>query len=248
MVRLTSDQQRTLSKAVECTGIGLHGGRPVHVRLLPASVDTGVVFLRTDLAVAGRGMPEVVASADAVDGVDHATMREEIALLGQDPTTRGRRMDEMLDVIRAFLDRGTVEYHGEFFDFGPTGIFPVPAQRVPIWVGGKSAPALRRAARHDGWLGMNYPMDEIRRLLPALGEARAAREDATGVGNETFETLVIPQVEPDERIYAELETSGVTSTVCTPWPLGDPAYASLDAKTDAMAKFARRFLEARQQA
>jgi UDP-3-O-[3-hydroxymyristoyl] N-acetylglucosamine deacetylase len=48
---LSSINQRTLAAPVSCTGVGLHSGAPVHLRLVPAPVDTGVVFVRTDLPV-----------------------------------------------------------------------------------------------------------------------------------------------------------------------------------------------------
>ena len=45
-------RQTTLKAAISCTGVGLHGGQRVRLRLRPASVDHGVSFLRTDLGVA----------------------------------------------------------------------------------------------------------------------------------------------------------------------------------------------------
>ena len=60
-------------------------------------------------------------------------LREEIELFGHDPRVRGRRMDEMLEIIRRFWREGVAEYHGEFFDFGPTGMFPLPSP-VPLTV------------------------------------------------------------------------------------------------------------------
>ncbi len=60
--------QRTLKNAIECTGVGLHSGRKVVLRLLPAPADTGVVFRRSDL-----GGAELPASAALVKRVDFAT-------------------------------------------------------------------------------------------------------------------------------------------------------------------------------
>ena len=62
-------QQRTLARRVECTGIGLHGGRPVRVRLGPGRPDEGIVFVRTDQAERRR----LKATVDGVVDVDHAT-------------------------------------------------------------------------------------------------------------------------------------------------------------------------------
>jgi len=175
-------------------------------------------------------------------GVGAGWLREEIELLGYDPRTRGKRFDEMLEVIHRFLEDGTTEYHGRFFDFGPAGMHPRPERTVPIWVGGKSPIALARAARHDGWLGMNYPMEEIESLLPALNAAREKQAGITGHSREAFETIVIPLETPSPELFQDLAKRGVTGTVCSPWPLGDPAFESLQSKVDALGQFAERFI------
>jgi probable F420-dependent oxidoreductase len=86
-------------------------------------------------------------------GVGAGWLREEIALLGHDPASRGKRMDEMIQILRGFWDDGTTEFHGEFFDFGPTSMYPKPSAHVPVWVGGKSDAAARgpqrRLAGHE---------------------------------------------------------------------------------------------------
>jgi alkanesulfonate monooxygenase SsuD/methylene tetrahydromethanopterin reductase-like flavin-dependent oxidoreductase (luciferase family) len=166
-------------------------------------------------------------------------LREEIELLGQDPAQRGKRMDEMIDVMRRFWDgNGTAEYHGEFFDFGPTGMHPVPTQRIPIWVGGRSKAALARAARNDGWLGMNYGLDEIPGLLSQLADERKRHLDAGGDPDLSFETLVIANAMPSRSLYDDLTEKGVTSTVCVAWPPGDERFRELEPKIEAMAAFA----------
>jgi UDP-3-O-[3-hydroxymyristoyl] N-acetylglucosamine deacetylase len=55
-------KQRTLKKKVSATGVGLHNGEKVTLTLLPAAIDTGIVFRRTDLP----SMPEIQATPDAV--------------------------------------------------------------------------------------------------------------------------------------------------------------------------------------
>jgi alkanesulfonate monooxygenase SsuD/methylene tetrahydromethanopterin reductase-like flavin-dependent oxidoreductase (luciferase family) len=175
-------------------------------------------------------------------GVGAGWLTEEIDLLGFDPRARGRRMDEMIDVIRRFWSGGIAEYKGEFFEFGPTSMFPAPARPIPIWVGGKSDAALRRAARNDGWVGMNYDLDEIDVLLPKLRAARARHLDNGGDAGAPFETLVIPNAMPTPDLYRSLEDKGVNSTVCMGWPLGDPSAATLASKRASMEAFAETFL------
>jgi probable F420-dependent oxidoreductase len=76
----------------------------------------------------------------------------EYELMGQDFRTRGRRTDEMIDVMRKLWTGEMVEHDGEFYRFDRLEMNPPPPERIPIWVGGISDPALRRAARNDGWL------------------------------------------------------------------------------------------------
>lgn len=178
-------------------------------------------------------------------GVGVGWLREEIELLGFDPATRGRRTDEMIEILRRFWRDGVAEFHGEFYDFGPTAMFPVPGGPIPIWIGGKSRVALDRAARNDGWLGMNYSLEEIDVLLGALHDARARSFDAGVDRTKPFETMVIPNVMATPKIFDELAEKGVTSTVCMPWNLGDRAIAPVGAKIDAMAAFAEQFIEGR---
>ena len=62
-------QQQTLAGSIQCDGIGLHSGKPVSLRLMPAPPDSGVRFVRTDLP----GQPQVAARAELVTSVLRAT-------------------------------------------------------------------------------------------------------------------------------------------------------------------------------
>ena len=181
-------------------------------------------------------------------GVGAGWLTEEIALLGHPVAGRGRRMDEMLELIRRFWSEDEVEHHGEFFDFEPVGIAPRPATRVPIWVGGKSAAALDRAVRHHGWLGMNYELPEVHALLEDLAKRRAAHATpapdpaSARPEGQRFEVFVIPNAEPSEALYEDLERRGVTATMGMAWGYNDRSFASLEAKRSAIEAFADRFL------
>lgn len=167
-------------------------------------------------------------------GVGAGWLTEEIALLGVDPRSRGGRMDEMLEIMSDLWHDGWAEYHGKFFDFAEVGMFPVPEQPVPVWVGGRSDAALRRAVRNDGWLGMNYDLDDIEHLLAKLARLRADADDA----RDDFEVFVIANEPPSLELHRRLEGSGVSSTMVMPWMPGDPRAATLDAKREAMERMA----------
>lgn len=201
-----------------------------------------VMPMREPFSVAKQaGTVAMISNYRFALGVGAGWLREEIELLGQDPGTRGARLDEMLAIVRGFWDDGTTEFHGKHYDFGPTTMAPKPTQHVPIWVGGKSDAALRRAARHDGWLGMNYSLDEISVLLAKLQTERQRVLQDRGDQGRPFETLVVANAMPDRSLYADLEAQGVTSTIAVAWDLGSPEFASLDAKRAAMEAFAAKF-------
>ncbi|MEO7058578.1 MAG: LLM class flavin-dependent oxidoreductase [Lapillicoccus sp.] len=79
----------------------------------------------------------------------------EIEICGVDPKTRGRRMDECLQVLRSLADGTPVTFDGEFFSLHDALIVPAPSPRIPLIVGGRSDAAISRAARlGDGWLAI----------------------------------------------------------------------------------------------
>ena len=79
----------------------------------------------------------------------------EVEICGVDPRTRGRRMDECLEVVRGLLTGKPVTFHGEFFDLDDALVLPAPVEPIPIVIGGRSEAAARRAGRlGDGWLGI----------------------------------------------------------------------------------------------
>ena len=95
----------------------------------------------------------------AILGVGTGHVEGEFEALGVPFAERGRLLDEAIDAVRAALTHELVSHHGEHWTFGEVGQRPRPVQSVvPIWVGGSSKPAMRRAAeRGDGWLPQGPP-------------------------------------------------------------------------------------------
>lgn len=111
-------------------------------------------------------------------GVGAGHVQEEFEVLGVDFDRRGAVLDETIDALRAALGADEFpEHHGKLFDFEGLGQRPRPAQeRVPLWVGGSSPAAVRRAAlKGDGWLPQGDPRD---RLREQIGRIRRMREEA----------------------------------------------------------------------
>jgi len=106
--------------------------------------------------------------------------RHEVEVCGVDPSTRGRRMEESLTVLRQLLGGAPTTFHGEFFDVDDALVLPAPTQAVPIIVGGRSDAAVRRAGRlGDGWLGIWNSARRFRDVVDIAGEeaARTGRAD-----------------------------------------------------------------------
>jgi alkanesulfonate monooxygenase SsuD/methylene tetrahydromethanopterin reductase-like flavin-dependent oxidoreductase (luciferase family) len=81
--------------------------------------------------------------------------RNEVLACGVDPTTRGRRLDESLDILSELLAGRSVSRTGGHFELDEVRVLPAPAIRVPFLVGGRSDAALRRAGRlGDGWIAV----------------------------------------------------------------------------------------------
>jgi len=173
-----------------------------------------IATLRHPLEVAKAVSTASVISGGRVSlGVGLGWLREEYEQLGRDFGTRGRRLDEMIEVLRTVWAGGMVEHHGEFYDFAPLQMSPSPTGVVPIYAGGASDAALRRAARRcDGWLGSGNTPEELAVILARLASLRkeAGRE------GKPFEAVVAVTVAPEPDLLRRLEDQGATAVVSYP--------------------------------
>ncbi|HEV8297404.1 MAG TPA: TIGR03619 family F420-dependent LLM class oxidoreductase [Acidimicrobiales bacterium] len=186
-----------------------------------------------------------VLSGDRVHlGLGAGWMREEFDQTGQSFTNRGRRTDEMIEALRVLWRGGWVEFHGSYYDFGPLQIEPAPRRTVPIWCGGHSDAALRRAARHcDGWIGNAYTEEDADHYLGEL-DRHLAEAGRTG---EPFEIIIGLYAAPTPEVIGRWEARGVTGILCMPWFLAErtddgdvsnvQGTTSLDRKIEATMHF-----------
>ncbi|MEI5099356.1 TIGR03619 family F420-dependent LLM class oxidoreductase [Streptomyces sp. PmtG] len=143
------------------------------VRLLS---HVAVVALRHPLLTAKQyATLDHLSGGRLILGVGAGHVPEEFAALGADFAGRGPLLDETIDALRAALGPEEFpEHHGDAHDFADLGQRPRPAQeRVPLWVGGSSPAAVRRAAtRGDGWLPQGDPRDELPARIDRLRRLR----------------------------------------------------------------------------
>jgi alkanesulfonate monooxygenase SsuD/methylene tetrahydromethanopterin reductase-like flavin-dependent oxidoreductase (luciferase family) len=131
------------------------------------------VTVARQLATIAESAPGQLIFGVGVGGED----RNEIAMCGVDPRTRGRRTDESLHIVRRLLDGEPLDHNGEFFQFERAWIQPKPESAIPILVGGRADAAMQRTALYgDGWLGI---WCSPQRYAQALAEI-AARAAAMG--------------------------------------------------------------------
>jgi len=158
----------------------------------------------------------------------------EFALMEQDFARRGKRTDEMIDILRKVWTGKMVEHHGEFYDFDNLEMNPAPKERIPIWVGGFSEPALRRAARQDGWLSDLQTTDDI---AECIAKVRAYRQEF-GRADEPLEVMASASDAADLDGYRRLEDLGVTHILTMPWIFYSGITEEVQPKVDGLKRFA----------
>jgi len=161
---------------------------------------------------------------------------EEFEWCGVPYAKRGKRVDEMIEVIKLVLAGGMVEFHGEFYDFDRLQMSPAPTEPVPFYVGGHTDVALKRAARvGDGWTSAMLTCDQLAEIIGRLKKLLA--ENGRADDPFEFQAVCIDKFGVDG--HRELAKVGVTDNIVIPWIFEGLGFdAPLDEKQDAMKRFA----------
>ena len=192
-------------------------------------------------------------------GVGLSPWPEDFLVTGSDWKSRGKRMDEMIEIIRGLTQRASdgqagvagaqrgeaerssyepgdfFEFHGRHYDLDSIQICPVPTQPIPILIGGHAEPALRRAARlGDGWMHAGGDAGDLARLLGRLAELRKEY----GRDREPFEVHVISMDGYTVDGVHRLEDLGVTDAIVGFRNAYEKDTMTVEQKVEALERFA----------
>jgi probable F420-dependent oxidoreductase len=167
---------------------------------------------------------DIVSGGRAEFGIGASWLRAEWDAVGLDFDSRGRRVDEAIEVCRRLWTEPVVEYHGEFFDFGPVMFEPKPVQQPhpPLIIGGDGPAALRRAATvGDGWVPMNHTLEQIPAQAARLADLRAA------AGRDGRVEITLGGTPADVGEVARYADAGVGRVIVRPWQRSSEAIEGL---------------------
>jgi probable F420-dependent oxidoreductase len=151
---------------------------------------TGIIILpqrQTALVAKQAAEVDLLTSGRFRLGIGLGWNAVEYEALGQDFSTRGRRMEEQVDLLRRLWTEPSVTFDGRFDRVTGAGLAPLPVQRpIPVWFGGQSDPAYRRIGRlADGWFPQVPPGPRLDHARSVVEEAAvAAGRDPAGLGME----------------------------------------------------------------
>jgi len=167
-------------------------------------------------------LANALASLDALSGgrvtiaVGVGWSEAEFAALGHSFHDRGRRMDEILTLLRTCWRDDPASFHGEFYRFDDIRVLPKPAHAIPIWIGGSSERAYRRGVElGDGFQLIGVTPAEARVPIERLRSERPEAEfrislrtgwDPLGMDHDVI-----------RREYDEFEAAGVQHVISAPW-------------------------------
>jgi len=216
--------------------LAVQSALPVYVGVYLLPLRHPVTVAR-QLATIGQLAPGRLTLGVGLGGED----RHEIEICGVDPKTRGRRMDECLQVLRRLADGTPATFDGEFFALDGALILPAPSPSIPLIVGGRSEAAVSRAARlGDGWLGIwvsprryGAVRDQIARQAVDVGRDPSRFEHALNVwcGFATSQ--------PDARELLAAKMQGFYQMPFEPFELYSPFGTPED-----VAEFLRPYIDA----
>lgn len=143
-------------------------------------------------------------------GVGLSPWPEDYAICGERWRGRGKRMDDMIEIIRGLLTGQYTEHRGPYYDIQSIKICPTPTVPVPILIGGHSDAAIDRAARlGDGWMHAGGDEGDLKAMIESIHALR----EKYGRTQHPFEVHVISLLGYSADGVKQLEDMGVTDAI-----------------------------------
>ncbi len=180
---------------------------------------TSVMVIPTHepLALANR-----LASLDSLSGgrvllgAGVGWSKAEYDALGHDFASRGARLDEALDLFETVWRDDPASFHGTYSSFDDIRVLPRPAGKIPIWIGGSSEPAYRRAvARGDGYQAVGLKPEQAVPVVQRLRAERPEPEFTISLRTGWDPQGMDPGLITEER--AAFAEAGIQHVVAAPW-------------------------------
>jgi len=205
------------------TTLAALSGRTEKVRLGTSIL---VASLRSPIPLAdATGTIQEASGGRLILGVGAGWDRDEFERLGVSFEERGAITDECLEIVRGLWKAGAFSYHGAHFAVDDVKIGAPPSRPPPIWIGGNSPRAIKRAAKYDAWFPTDPTVEEIER-------GKAALSRLTKTGDKPMIAAHIYFVSEDTTAEAERsamflseQTGDVLSEVQKWAVVGDPEIA-----------------------
>ena len=196
--------------------------------------------VRQPVLVAKQAMSVAVMTNNRFGfGIGLSPWPEDFSICEQPWAGRGKRMDEMIEILRGLETGEFFGFEGDHFKLQRIKMSPAPTRRIPLLIGGHADVALRRAARvGDGWMHAGGDADELQRMIDRIHQLRTEYDrDA-----EPFEIHVISMDGFTIDGVKRLEDQGVTDVIVGFRNAYAPDTMSADQKIAAVEGFANNVI------
>lgn len=159
---------------------------------------------------------DMLSNGRLIFGAGLGAIPEEFSAFGENDDLKQRSImvDEGLEIIEQMMSGDPVTYKGKYYSVENITLAPLPVQRprIPIWIGGESSPALRRAARWDGWIaGIDDEQGNITKTPDELNRQASIINKLRSNPDIPFEVALMGQAYGKDRsLTSEYESAGAT--------------------------------------
>lgn len=194
------------------------------ITLAAVAARTEKLVIGTDVTPLPRRRPHVVAhqvaTLDALSGgrvvfgAGIGGMPREFGAFGEEEAARVRAgmLDEGLEVVSQLWAGHEVRHRGHHYTVDGVRLQPAPSRgKIPIWIGGNSRAALRRAARFDGWAADTFELREMRLSPDDLAQKVDELRSLRAASDSPFDVVVFGYSDPgDDSLPVAYEAAGAT--------------------------------------